>query len=215
MARAIIVLHATSRSDLMGYVRPLNELLVRKPLSSDAAAIATLHVRSWQSAYNGLLSAHYLNALSASVERRVAFLTHAIEAGSPCIRVAELNRQVVGWVSFGASRDEDAAASTAELMAIYLDPAFWACGIGTVLWTEAQQVMRDDGYQHVSAWVLDGNERARHFYTKRGFTPEAGSQRVIEENSEPLALTRFGRTLFTQSDHAKLERRANDGRASD
>ncbi len=51
----------------MGYVRPLNELLVRKPLSSDAAAIATLHVRSWQSAYNGLLSAHYLNALSASV----------------------------------------------------------------------------------------------------------------------------------------------------
>ncbi|MFG0632121.1 GNAT family N-acetyltransferase [Pseudomonas sp. xss_2] len=195
MPSAITVLNATSRSDHMGRASRLPELLIRKPNSKDAAAIATLHIRSWQSAYNGLLSARYLSGLETTVERRVAFLTQAIEAGSPSIRVAELTGRVVGWISFGPSRDEDAAAGTAELMAIYLDPAFWLRGIGSALWAEAQQVMQDDGYGQVSAWVLDGNEPARCFYLKHGFTAQAASQRVIEENSEPLALTRYGLVL--------------------
>lgn len=179
----------------MGHVSLLPELLVRKPVSADAAAIAILHVRSWQSAYEGLLSSRYLSALDSSVERRVGFLSQAIESGNPSIRVAELNGQVVGWVSFGPSRDVDAAQCTAELMAIYLDPVFWARGIGTALWAEALQAIRSSGYRQVCAWVLDGNERATRFYLKHGFTSQAASQRVVEEDSEPLAITRFGLML--------------------
>lgn len=175
----------------MDRVRPLPELLIRKPVRSDAAAIATLHVRSWQCAYYGLLPAHYLSALDSSVERRLSFLTEAIDVGNPCIRVAELNGQVVGWLSFGPSRDEDAAAFTAELMAIYLDPPFWAHGIGSALWAEAQQVLKDDGYRQVSAWVLDGNERARRFYLKHGFIAQAVGQRFIEDDCKPFSITRF------------------------
>ncbi|WP_085663413.1 MULTISPECIES: GNAT family N-acetyltransferase [Pseudomonas] len=173
----------------------LPKLLVRKPVSADAAAIAILHIRSWQSAYEGLLSSRYLSALDSSVERRVGFLRQAIESGNPSIRVAELNGQVVGWVSFGPSRDQDAVDGTAELMAIYLAPTFWAHGIGTALWAEALQAIRNNGYQRVCAWVLDGNERAKRFYLKHGFTAQAASQRVFEENSEPLAITRFGLML--------------------
>ncbi|MCX2898761.1 hypothetical protein [Pseudomonas mandelii] len=47
----------------------------------------------------------------------------------------------------------------------------------------------------VSAWVLDGNERASHFYRKLGFTAEAASQRTFEENGEPLPLTRYNLQL--------------------
>ncbi|MNR49965.1 Acetyltransferase (GNAT) family protein [compost metagenome] len=80
-------------------------------------------------------------------------------------------------------------------MAIYLAPAFWAHGIGTALWAEALQAIRSNGYQQVCAWVLDGNERAKRFYLKHGFTAQAASRRVFEENSEPLAITRFGLML--------------------
>jgi len=180
---------------LMNLMTRLPGLLIRKPVSKDASAIASLHIRSWQSAYRGLLSATYLNALDASVARRVAFLTQAIETNEPSIRVAELNGATVGWASFGPSRDEDAAASTAELMAIYLDPQVWGQGIGPAMWADIRQTMRDEGYQQVSAWVLDGNERARRFYLKQGFTAQAASQRVVEENAEPLALTRYARVL--------------------
>ncbi|MNE97884.1 Acetyltransferase (GNAT) family protein [compost metagenome] len=80
-------------------------------------------------------------------------------------------------------------------MAIYLDPVFWARGIGTALWAEALQAIRSSGYRQVCAWVLDGNERATRFYLKHGFTSQAASQRVVEEDSEPLAITRFGLML--------------------
>ncbi len=179
----------------MDSISLLPKLLVRKPVSDDAAAIAILHIRSWQSAYVGLLSKRYLSALDISVERRVVFLKQAIESGSPSIRVAELDGQVIGWVSFGPSRDHDTPTGTAELMAIYLDPLCWARGIGTALWTEARQALMDHGYQQVCAWVLDGNERATRFYCKHGFSAQAGSQRIFEENGEPLPLTRYGLML--------------------
>lgn len=175
----------------MDSISLLPKPLVRKPVSDDAAAIAILHIRSWQSAYEGLLSKRYLSSLDTSVERRVMFLKQAIESGSPSIRVAEFDGQVIGWVSFGPSRDQDAPTGTAELMAIYLDPAFWACGIGTALWAEARQAIMGHGYQQVYAWVLDGNERATRFYCKQGFSVQAGSQRIFEENGEPVPLTRY------------------------
>jgi hypothetical protein len=43
--------------------------------------------------------------------------------------------------------------------------------------------------------VLDGNERASRFYRAQGFTAETASQRVFEENGEPLPLTRFNLLL--------------------
>lgn len=179
----------------MNYAAPPSELIVRRPIREDAAAIAALHIRSWQSAYNGLLSAAYLNALDATAGRRVNFLTNAIADGKPSIRVAELKGRLVGWSSFGLSRDDDANAETAELMAIYLDPQVWNQGIGTALWVDVQNAMRVEGFAHVTAWVLDGNERARRFYLKQGFTAQAASQRVVEEDKQAFPLTRYGLTL--------------------
>ncbi|MCK1791059.1 GNAT family N-acetyltransferase [Pseudomonas violetae] len=166
-------------------------LLVRQPIPADARAIATLHIRSWQATYRGLLSDGYLSALDASVDRRVAFLSKAIEDDNQAIRVAELDGSLVGWSSFGPSRDEDARTSDGELKAIYLDPQAWGLGIGPALWAVSREVLVVEGFQRVSAWVLDGNERASRFYRKLGFTAETASQRTFEENGEPLPLTRY------------------------
>lgn len=179
----------------MTHSTPLPGLLIRKPVPDDATAIATLHIRSWQSAYQGLLSASYLNALSTTVERRVAFLTQAIAQNTPSIRVAELDGQTVGWCSFGPSRDEGATADMGELMAIYLDPAVWGQGIGEALWAQVRQALSTGGFEQVSAWVLDGNVRAKRFYLRQGFIAQQASQRVVEEDGEPLALTRYGLKL--------------------
>lgn len=170
-------------------------LLIRAPVPDDARAIAMLHIRSWQATYRGLLSDGYLSALDGSVERRVAFLSKAIEEQSLAIRVAEVEGLIVGWSSFGPSRDEDACAGDGELMAIYLDPHAWGRGIGSALWSAVRQWLVDEGYHRVSAWVLDGNQRASRFYQKSGFMPQAASQRVVEENGEGLPLTRYSLLL--------------------
>jgi ribosomal protein S18 acetylase RimI-like enzyme len=170
-------------------------VVIRKPTVDEARTIATLHVRSWQATYRGMLSERYLSALDTSIERRVAFLAKAIEEDSLAIRVAEREGRVLGWCSFGPSRDEDADASDGELMAIYLAPEAVGQGIGPMLWSAVRQVLVDDGFARVTAWVLDGNERASRFYRAQGFTVETASQRVFEENGEPLPLTRFNLLL--------------------
>ena len=172
-------------------------LTIRRPIVEDARNIATLHVRSWQATYRGLLSERYLSALDTSIERRVSFLAQTIADARLGIRVAEVDDQLLGWCSFGPSRDEDSIARDSELMAIYLEPCAWGRGIGSALWSAARKVLVNDGFHRASAWVLDGNERASRFYRAQGFTAESTSQRVFEENGEPLPLTRFNARLDT------------------
>lgn len=172
-------------------------VLIRPPQAEDARAIAQLHIRSWQVTYRDLLSAAYLAALNDSLERRVAWFDKAIAAGEPVIRVAEAEGRVLGWCSFGDSRDEGAAPATGELMAIYLLPEAWGQGIGSHLWVAARQAMQDAGYRAVTAWVLDGNQRGAGFYRSTGFIADTASHRTFEENGEPLPLTRFNLQLAT------------------
>lgn len=45
-----------------------------------------------------------------------------------------MNGQVVGWISVGASRDDDAAVANAgEVMALYVVAAHWQTSVGAAL----------------------------------------------------------------------------------
>src|SRR5476649_2481496 len=83
--------------------------MIRKALPADAEAIAQVHISSWQQAYRDLMPVEYLNSLEATLAQRQSFWIRSIESGESDVWVAELNKQVVGWISVGASRDEDAA----------------------------------------------------------------------------------------------------------
>lgn len=81
--------------------------MIRKALLTDANAIASLHIRSWQEAYRDLMPASYLNSLDATLARRESSWARSIASGEPEVFVAEVDAEVVGWVAAGASRDED------------------------------------------------------------------------------------------------------------
>lgn len=168
---------------------------IRPARREDAQTIAHISVRSWQAAYHGLLSPGFLAGLEQGLERRAAYFERAIASGAPSVQVAESDGHVVGFCSFGASRDEQALPTTAELMAIYLLPQAWGWGLGSQLWEAAHRVLQVEGFAVVTVWVLDGNARAIRFYRRLGFSPDASSQRTFEENSEPLPLTRFALLL--------------------
>jgi ribosomal protein S18 acetylase RimI-like enzyme len=165
--------------------------LIRPPKEEDARPIAELHVRSWQVAYRGLVPDRYLQALADNLQRRVDFVDKVIRTESCVLRVAERDGVVVGWSSFGVSRDEDAASATGELYSLYLDPEVWSSGVGRDLWLASRQALEADGYRLVTLWALDGNQRAERFYRAAGFNPEAHSSRTFEEGGTPLPLTRY------------------------
>ncbi|WP_421557460.1 GNAT family N-acetyltransferase [Pseudomonas canadensis] len=166
--------------------------MIRKALPGDANAIAQVHIRSWQEAYRDLMPAEFLNGLDATLARRESFWVRSIESGESDVWVAELDGQVVGSISAGASRDEEAAGQNAgEVMAIYVLARYWQTGVGLSLWKAGLQVLMEQGYECLTLWVLSRNERAIRFYRRMGCVEDAGSERNLQRGGVTLEEMRY------------------------
>lgn len=124
---------------------------------------------SWRHAYRGLLPAEYLESLSVDEREAQRLAWFADPTPRSGILVAEDAGRVVGFATFGPSRDDDAAEGTGEVPAIYLLPEVEGEGIGRKLFAEAVAALRRAGFTRGSLWVLERNVRARRFYEKAGW----------------------------------------------
>ncbi|KAF2410972.1 L-amino acid N-acyltransferase YncA [Pseudomonas antarctica] len=166
--------------------------MIRHASPADARAIAQVHISSWQQAYRDLMPADYLNSLGATLARRESFWISSIESGESNVWVAQVNKQVVGWISVGASRDEDAAAdNTGEVMALYVEAEHWQTGVGLALWNAGLQFLTEQGFQHLTLWVLARNKRAIRFYRRAGCVEDTGSERTLERGGVKLVEVRY------------------------
>ena len=64
---------------------------------------------------------------------------------------------------------------------------------GGLLWLEALQRILAEGYESISLWVIDGNERATRFYERAGFALEPGARRSFEIGGTTLEELRYMR----------------------
>ena len=176
--------------------------MIRHALPTDANAIAHVHVSSWQAAYRDLMPAQYLDSLGTTLAKREAHWARAIEAGEPCVFVAEVNGQVVGWIAVEASRDEGVAGrKVGEVMAIYVLAAYWQTGVGLALWQAGVAWLVGQGFEALTLWVLSGNARAIRFYRGVGCGEDVGSERGLERGGVGLVEVRY-RLALVQSSQA-------------
>jgi len=144
-------------------------VLLRRGREQDARGIAEVHVATWRAAYGDLLPQSFLNALSVDNRERMwreeLRVTHADRAPW----VAEAAGQIVGFVSAGASRNEDAKAAEAEVYAIYVLPDCWDRGVGGSLLAHAERDLVSHGYKEATLWCLADNVRGRAFYEQSGW----------------------------------------------
>jgi GNAT superfamily N-acetyltransferase len=151
---------------------------IRQVTIADAQAIAELHVRAWQWAYQGLLPDAYLAGLSLTLDRRIEFLQDQIAHMPPDTRgwLIEQAGRLAGYAVTCLSRDPDASPTTAEVMALYLAPEAVGQGIGRALFAYAVEDLRLRGYQEAILWVLTNNQRARTFYEAAGWKADGASK---------------------------------------
>lgn len=151
---------------------------VAPALLQDAAAIAALHVRSWQSAYADILAPAFLASLS--VDDRAQRWRQILETSASQTRVAvDDDGSIHGFVSLGPHRDLPDRPAQGEIWALYVAPERWGQGVGGALLSHALRELRALGLVDVSLWVLAGNQRAIRFYESQGFARMPGSNRTI------------------------------------
>lgn len=159
----------------------MSEIIVRTALPQDAAGIATVHVRTWQSAYKEQIPDAYLSSMSVekSTDRWKTQLENPQPNSYPL--VAERDHQILGWCTAGKSRDEDADAETGEIYGIYVLPDYHGHGVGSKLIEKGLDLLKKDGYKKATLWVLDTNRQTRHWYEHKGWRIEGKTK--VEHHS--------------------------------
>ena len=154
---------------------------IRPATLRDAKTLAELHAHTSQAAFAGLLPEDQLKALTApaSLDKRLAYWREAIEYFDPQVHVATDGGKIVGFVAFDRSRDEKTPATTGEIWAIYVSPAFWDKGVGLALWDAARDGLLEEGCNKVTVWTAIRNERALRFFELAGFKREMGTARTV------------------------------------
>ena len=149
---------------------------VRPAVARDAAAIAAIHVNTWQEAYEGLLPEADLKSIS--LDKRLKLWREAIQYGDPQVHVAVDGDRIVGFVGFDRSRDPKSKPTTGEIWAIYAAPTHWNQGVGLALWDAARDGLQEEGCTNVTAWVPLRNERALRFHEMAGFKQELSTAKT-------------------------------------
>lgn len=174
---------------------------IRRARSSDAAAIAGVHVETWRTAYPGLVPSHVLARLSLPGQaqewaRQLARLRHA-----ESILVAERpGTGVVGFGSCGAAR-VGRLAHDAEIYTLYVAPEQQNQGIGRALLLRLFAALASQGFGAAMVWVLAQNP-SRFFY-------EAMGGRKIAEREERIWNTTLHQAAYGWNDIDSLLRGAD------
>jgi ribosomal protein S18 acetylase RimI-like enzyme len=166
---------------------------VRAATPGDAAAIATIHVESWRTAYRGIIPQALLDSLQH--EPRRAYWQSKLETDNAEVWVAERNGAALGWIACGEDRDVPEDASRREIHAIYVAPQHYRTGVGTALLNHYFSTLSHPPVAQVFLWVLQNNVAALAFYQQHGFDvtdtkkmiSRAGADLVEIKLSKPLA----------------------------
>ena len=154
-------------------------VLIRRAHRADAAAVAGVHVATWQAAYRGLLPDPYLDALDAERWRTgwESVLVTSARPRAGTLVAGHRPEVVVGFVDVQPTRDPDAdPASVGEITSLYVRPDTWATGVGRQLLSAGEETLRGHGFEEASLWVLHGNLRARHFYERAGWSVDGSTK---------------------------------------
>lgn len=143
------------------------DLEIRNAKMEDCRDLGYVHVESWKIAYKGIVPDAFLERMT--IENSEKRFINAISQGLERNIVAVKENQIVGFTCIGKCRDSDVDHTCGEIWGIYLLPSCWRQSIGTKLLLNDLSILKNEGFDKVSLWVLEGNINARKFYEKFGF----------------------------------------------
>jgi GNAT superfamily N-acetyltransferase len=166
-------------------------VIVRQARVDDGGAVGEAHAEAWRIGFADLFEPGFLGeAVRDRRERWVSWLAGGLPGGTQVL-VAEVDRQVVGFVHIGR---RDADADVGEVFALYVHPDHWGTGAARSLLDEAVQRLRADGLVRVVLWTHVGAARARRFYEDQGWSATGRTARSDLGAGRPSPLVEYARS---------------------
>lgn len=164
---------------------------IRAADATDISKIAAVNIQSWKETYPGIMPERKIASLNLEACSRN--WENALASGSS-VFVAEVNNDIIGFVSGGANRIQEACETgigntcEAELAAIYILREYHGKGIGRMMFTHFVDTMVQDGFHSMVVWVAEMNP-AVSFYLKLG--GEQVDRKILYVCEEPVPVIAF------------------------
>jgi GNAT superfamily N-acetyltransferase len=164
---------------------------VRDATLDDAEEIVELTAAGWRAAYPGIVPDAHLAKLPISAWRHDIREGLTRPARRSFTKIAELDGVVSGYCYVAApGRDEPDESRMAEVVAIYVDPRSWRRGVGRELLGAAADEAEGRGFDELTLWSFERNERALRFYAALGWEREE-ARRPHEPTGAPTVRLRL------------------------
>ena len=168
-------------------------LTIRNASVADAHAIAGIHVAGWRVAYRGLMPDSVLDAITGD-QRRGFWKGVLSRPGIGKVAVGETDGTMVGFCSYGPTRDED-DASVAEIYALYIQPGKWRQGWGRGLCEHAEHEAAAREHEAMTLWVLKRNDPSRRFYERLGYRADGAERTDNKLTGSPFVEIRYRKRI--------------------
>jgi GNAT superfamily N-acetyltransferase len=172
----------------------MTQPIIRAATVDDALSIAEVHVASWRAAYADIIDFGKVSDQLNVEEREKGWAQRIPLVGDEGNRtwVAEIDGRIAGFAFTQPTEDDDLnPLEIAELVALYLDPAFFGAGVGTPLLDRSVAGMRSQGFLQATLWVLEDNARAIHFYRREGWRPDGTRSSCFRVMNAPALRFRY------------------------
>ena len=160
--------------------------IIRKVRDSDLGEISAIHVRSWQTAYRGVLQDELL-AEQDAVNREAMWRKTLTKMSGTMLVSACYDDQIVGFSFFDRARDlPDDQPYDGRVYALHVRPDMKWQGIGSQLLLGAFLKLCEMGCRTAIIWTLADLNPPRQFYKYHGGTMvrsklgDFGGRQIVE-----------------------------------
>jgi GNAT superfamily N-acetyltransferase len=139
----------------------------------------------WREGYRDIVSRGKLGELPVDRWRHEVAIGLRRPVGDAFTYVAEIDGSFAGYCFVAApGRDPDLGPEVAELVAMYVDPAYWRQGAGGALMDAVIERLEGLPYSEAVLWTFKENARAIGFYQRHGWRAD-GAEKVHARSEEP------------------------------
>lgn len=140
--------------------------IIRRRTKNDCDAIAHVVTIAWNETYKGIVSDWFLEELKTNEKDRAKKSYEEFDINNNNQLVLEVDNEVVGFVKFGASLDEE-FKNCGEINALYIISKYKGNGFGRKLVEEAIKELKSLGFNKMIIACFKGNP-SNEFYKHIG-----------------------------------------------
>lgn len=157
----------------------MENIIIRKAYPEEAERLIDINIKVWNTTYNGLIPQEVIDKLQSKNLARIERNKKSIKEKNN-IFVAEIDGKIIGYSTYGKTRDEN-YTDAGEIYAGYILDDYQKLGIGRKLAVACMEEMIKNGYTTLITKCLKGNP-------SNEFHKSLGGEFVGQSTFEPLGI---------------------------